>query len=165
MRKLPRRTLLLTTLFAVAAGVLLILLSLIALGYLVLPGAPPPKLTVSEVQWTILQGTTSSGRGWFGPNETWNQSDGYPLVVREGHAFTVAWTPPNFDNQPHTVYTIFVNSPYEWLSGQSLPPLPTSVPPGDGDEGGFQFVFVLNNVTSGAYPLEITVCALTSCAG
>jgi hypothetical protein len=165
VRKIPRRTLIWTTLFAIAATALLVVLTLIALGYLVLPGPAPAKLSVSEVEWTIIQGNTSSGQGWFGPNQfVWNASDGYPLSIHAGVAFTIPWSPPNFDSQPHTIYTIIVNSPFQWLESQSRPPLPYSVPPTDGDEGGFEFVIEASGVSSGAYPLEITVCAMTSCA-
>lgn len=81
----PRRHHLLQLAIAFVAGVVVVLLVLIGLGVLVLPASSPPKVTITEVQWTILQGTNPNGAGWFGKspiNET--AADGLPWSVNSG---------------------------------------------------------------------------------
>ena len=117
-RKLPRRrsrrrARLLWTLVAAVAGLVVLLVALVGFGYLRLPSAPPPSVTVSQVDWTVLEGTTSSGVGWFG-NSSFNYSlaEGFPLTVAAGSSFSVVWTTMNWDISPHTVSYVAVSSPF-----------------------------------------------------
>lgn len=159
VKRIPRRTLLWSALFAIAAGVLVVLLVLIGFGYLALPKSPPPSVTVSEVQWTIQQGTTPGGGGWFGPSHfNYSLNAEFPLTVSAGTSFRLAWTPENFDTTAHTVYSLSVSVPFEWNSQSSRPPLPDTVPSGD-DGGQFSFVIITPS-TPGTYELNVTVNAI-----
>ncbi|MGC2359526.1 MAG: hypothetical protein WA691_04390 [Thermoplasmata archaeon] len=118
-----------TIVVAVATIILLVLLSLIALGYLVLPGAAPPApVEVNQIDFTLDQGTNSSGYGWFGPN-TFNYTgiaNGYPYSVAGGAAFTVPLILENYDNNSHPIYSISVEAPFT-LTG-TTPVLPVTIP-------------------------------------
>lgn len=161
MRRISRSRLIWGVLYGVVATILVVLLVLIALGYLVLPSSPPATVTIEKVEWTILQGTTSQGHGWFGNSSfNWSTADGYPVAIKAGTTFELPWSPSNLDTVSHTVYSISVSSPFSCVS--SRPALPTSVPPGDGDDGGFNFGISIPGSSSGSYTLEITVNALTA---
>ena len=160
MRPVRRRTLLWGALFAIVAGVLIVLLVLIGLGYLVIPGPSQPSVTVTEVEWTILEHDTSGGIGWFGAS-SFNYSPphaGYPATFPAASTFDVQWSPVNFDSVSHTVYAFTVASPFELVS--SRPALPYAVPPGD-DGGNFSIYITTPSGTSGSYDLEITINALS----
>lgn len=159
MRRTRRRTLFWGVLLAAVAGILIVLLVLIGLGYLVLPGPAPPNVTVTEVSWTLFQGT-SHGHGWFGSSTfNYTANDGYPATFPAGYTFTVAWSPVNFDSVSHTVYTVAVSAPFELVS--SHPALPYAVAPGD-DSGNFSFYITTPSSTSGAYVLQVTVNAISA---
>ncbi len=161
MRRLVRRRLIWTALLVVAVGVLVLLLGLIGVGYLRLPTAPAATVTISEIQWTIQEGTTASGVGWFGPshvNDTANS--GLPLSFAAGTTFRLAWGANNRDNVSHTVYSVTATSPpFSWVS--STPALPSTVPIGD-DSFGFSFYFSTPSSASGTFVLTITVNALAT---
>ncbi len=134
---------------------MILLVALIGLGTLRLPSAPPSSVTVSQVDWTILEGTTSTGHGWFGPG-SFNStvSDGFPLTVAAGGSFVVAWAPVNLDVSPHTVSYASVNAPFT-VDG-TAPGLPCTVPVGD-DPTPFGFTIGVPTSASGAYVLDITL--------
>jgi hypothetical protein len=158
--RISKSSLIWGALYAIVASVLVALLVLIALGYLVLPQPPPATVTIEAVHWTILQGTTAQGHGWFGNSSfTWGAYDGYPATVRAGSSFEIPWAPSNLDTVSHTVYTVAVNTPFQLLA--SRPALPTSVPPGDGDDGGFDFDITIAGESSGSFTLNVTVNALS----
>jgi hypothetical protein len=125
--KIRRRTVW-TIAVAVVATVLVILLILIAAGALVVPGAAPPSpVTVTSVQYTILQGTNASGNGWFGPNVVTysGPANGFPVKLSPGAQFTEWFTIINFDSSPHTVYSVAVQAPFTFV--QSSPGLPQTL--------------------------------------
>ena len=160
MRRTRRRTLVWSILLTAVAGILIVLLVLIGLGYLVLPGPTPPSVTVTEVTWSLLQGTDSHGIGWFGGSSfNYSMNDGYPTTFRAGSTFTLPWSPENFDSVSHTIYTVTVSAPFELVS--SRPALPYAVAPGD-DSGNFSFTITTSSTTSGAYVLQVTVNALSA---
>ena len=113
----------------VAAALFVVaLLVLVGLGYLVLPGTPPPApVTVTSVRFTIVQGTNASGLGWFGPS-AFNYSgaaNGYPFTVAAGGTFTISVTLWNHDNQAHTIYSAAAGAPFRVSS--TAPSLPVGV--------------------------------------
>jgi hypothetical protein len=113
---------------AIVVVVLVILLALIAEGILVIPGASPPApVTVSSVQFTLLQGTNQSGYGWFGPSNFsyTGVANGYPFVVAPGGGFTVPLVLENYDSVNHTLYSVQAATPFTYTG--SSPPLPVSV--------------------------------------
>lgn len=116
----------------VAAVILLALVALVALGVLVLPGiGSAPALQVTEVQFTVLQGATVAGVGWFGPTSFTmsGASNGYPLQVPAGANFTVAVPLNNFDSSAHTIFSAQSGAPFTFLG--SSPTFPLTVAPGD----------------------------------
>jgi hypothetical protein len=130
-----------TIVVAIATIVLLVLLSLIALGYFVLPGAAPPApVKVSQIDFTLDQGTNASGYGWFGPNTfTYTGiANGYPYSVAAGAAFTVPLILENYDDNPHDIYSIQVEAPFT-LTG-TTPILPATVAALQ-DDASFQLDF------------------------
>lgn len=123
-----RRRTLWTIAVAVVAVVLAVLLILIAFGFLVLPGsAPPAPVTISAVQFTLLQGTNASGNGWFGPS-TFTYTgiyNGFPFHVSPGGSFSVPVILENFDDNPHTLYSVSVQPPF--LFESTSPALPQTM--------------------------------------
>jgi len=86
------RPLLLRVAVVAVAGLVVVLLVMIGLGYLILPANPPTTVTISEVRWTILQGTNPNGRGWFGNspiNET-PPAESLPWTTDSGSLVKVA---------------------------------------------------------------------------
>lgn len=145
-------------LFTVAIAVLVLLLVLIGVGYLRLPSSSPAMVTVSEIEWTIEQGSTSDGQGWFGPshvNDTANQ--GAPYYYTAGTTFQLSWSAFNRDTANHTVYSVSTLAPFSFVGAH--PTLPATVPGGD-DSFGFAFDFSTPSSTSGTYVMYITLNAL-----
>jgi hypothetical protein len=159
MRPIPRKKLVWALLFLVVTVVLVALLVLIGLGYLTLPKSTPGSVTISEVQFTIVQGTTPAGAGWFGPSTfTYEKNAGFPRSETVGQSFGLPWAPQNFDTTSHTIYTVNVgNSGYCVASAH--PALPASVPPGD-DGGQFEFQISIPSGASGTIALSVTIDAV-----
>lgn len=140
----------------VATVVVVVLLVMIGLGVLVLPSTPPSTITITKVVWTIQQGETSSGIGWFGPNERIaNNSSGLPLRVTLGHSFTVLLPLTDLDSVNHTIQTVSVVSPFALVS--TSPSVPALVISGMDD-----FLISVTLGTSGAsgghsYTVQITL--------
>ncbi len=159
-RKLPRRrsrrrARFLWTLVAVVAGLVVLLGALVGVGYLRLPSAPPPSVTVSQVDWTVLEGTTSKGVGWFGSSSfNYSLAEGFPLTVTAGSSFSVVWTTMNWDTAPHTVSSVSVSSPF--TLDRSTPGVPITAAAGE-DDVGFSFTVGVPSSASGAYVLDVTV--------
>lgn len=148
-----------TALFAVALGVLVFLLVLIGIGDLRLPGSSSPSVTVTEVKWTIEQGTNKGGLGWFGKGEfNYTNATGWMApTYPAGSRFTVSWSIANYDTVNHTIYSVSLGSPF-LLAGTRLP-LPMNV--NVGDDGNVLELYVTTpSSTSGAFALNITVNAL-----
>jgi len=124
-----------------AASVVAILLVLIGLGYLVLPSNSPADVTITAVHWTVLQGTTSSGQGWFGPSEFNYTDNGWPAQVTPGGSIAIPWSFSMYDTTNRTIYAILVGAPFSLrYCSPSLPILT-----GATDDG---FVSVAVNVPS-----------------
>jgi hypothetical protein len=149
-----------TVLFVLVAVVLVTLLVLIGLGYLVLPSSPPSTITISEIQWTIAQGNTSNGVGWFGPSSfVSGENADYPRTVPVNQAVTVVWNAQNNDGSTgHVVYSVAIlNAGFSIVSEH--PALPECVPVND--EGiSFHFGVGIPSGASGSYALKIDVNAL-----
>jgi hypothetical protein len=121
----------------------------------------PATLTVTRVQWTILQGTIngSSNTGWFGPsNFNYTGSDGYPLQTAAGGQFTLGVVLSDLGGQSHTIYSILAGSPFSVASCR--PGLPVAVPVDD--DAGFDFTIQTPNSPGASFALNITLNALTS---
>jgi len=111
---------------------IVILLALLALGVLVFPSAGSQTVEVTGVQWTIVQGTTSNGIGWFGPSTfNYTQVDGYPINVTVGHTVGIPWSFSNYDVVNRTIIGVVVGSPFVFVG--SSPAFPVSVPSGTDD--------------------------------
>jgi hypothetical protein len=159
VRRIPKKKLLWALLFVVVTVILISLLVLIGLGYLTLPKSAPANVTVTEVQFTVVQGTTSSGSGWFGPSTfVYGNNAGFPRTEPAGQSFGLPWAPQNFDTTPHTIYTVSVGNP-GFCIASTHPALPDSVPPGD-DGGQFEFSISIPSSASGTLSIEITIDAL-----
>lgn len=160
MIRIQKRTLLWSSLFAIAIAVLITLLVLIGLGYLALPASPPKQVTISEVEWTIVQGTTSHGIGWFGPSPFYyGENAGFPRTEPTGGTFNLPWSPQNFDTVSHNVCAVTIgNSGFS--IGSPHPALPNTVPPGD-DGGQFEFPINVPGSASGNYTLQLTINAIS----
>jgi hypothetical protein len=145
---------------AAAVTVLAVLLILIAAGVLVLPGtAAPTPVSVISVQFTILQGTNSSGNPWFGPSmfSYTGLANGYPFSVAPGGGFSVPVTFENYDDAPHTLYSIDVQSPF--LFAGSSPTLPQTLRALQDD--AYLLIYVTAPSTAGAsLTLFVTINAL-----
>jgi hypothetical protein len=145
---------------AVGVGAIIVvaLLVLVALGILVLPGTPAPaQVTVTEVQFTILQGgANSTGFGWFGQG-TFNYSgvvNGYPFTVAPGGSFTVPVTLENFDNNSHVIYS--VQAAGAFIFKGSTPTLPATVPALE-DDAALIFAFVAPSNPGASLTLSVTI--------
>ena len=117
---------------AIAAVILLVIVVLIALGDLVLPGTPAPApVTIQQVNFTILQGTNSTGANWFGPSHfsysPVNHTLGYPFQVKAGGGFSIPVVLENFDNATHTIYSVTAGAPFTFITSKPL--LPSSLMP------------------------------------
>ena len=162
MRRLGRRRLLWAALYLVALSVLVVALVLVGLGDLRLPssGHAGPAVTVSRVDWTVLEGTTSHGQGWFGPAEfNYTPATGWqPPTFSAGTRLQVSWDLVNYDNVTREIYSVTVGSPFELAgTGKGLPMVVTT-----GDEGNNLVLFVTTSPsTAGTFPLNIMVNAVT----
>ncbi|HYA58503.1 MAG TPA: hypothetical protein VEH57_08625 [Thermoplasmata archaeon] len=117
---------------AAAAGVVVVLIALVGLGILVLPARSSPSVTVDAVDWTILQGKTRLGIGWFGQSYVnLSNTDGLPYSVTSGGRFSVSLTLSNLDSFNHTIYSVTAQSPFQVASVS--PTLPRMVPSGEDD--------------------------------
>ncbi len=157
--KVRRRTLW-TIGVAAAAAVLVVLLLLISIGVLVLPGTPAPApVSVNSAQFTILQGTNASGNGWFGPSSFSYTGvvNGYPFKVAPGATFTVSVTWTNYDDNPHTLYSISVAAPFAF--SKSSPSLPATLYALE-DDAFMQIYVVAPNSAGASLTLFVTVNAL-----
>jgi hypothetical protein len=142
-----------------AAAVVALLLVLIALGYLVIPTSPSVPVRITETQYTILEGTNASGKYWFGPDTlSYSGFNGYPGNFTAGSTFGVPIVLINYDSQPHTVYSVSVNSPFKFLS--SDPPVPCVVPAG-ADDAGFEFTVSVPNSPGSSFVLSVTINAVS----
>ena len=162
MRHLGRRRLVWLGLYVTAVGVLALLLVLVGTGTLRLPSrSPGPSVTVSSVNWSVLEGQIPNGRGWFGPAEfNYTSATGWkPATFSSGGRLQISWGVVNYDNTTHQIYSVTVSPPFE-LAGTGTP-LPMFV--GIGDDGNTLVVYVTtSSSTSGTFPLAITVNALSS---
>jgi len=152
----PRRRRLWEFLIAIAASVLIFLLVLIGAGILTLPTAPPATVTVTAAQWRIIEGTSATGLGWFGPS-TLNSTaaDGFPYTVSSGGVFTLDRLLSNGDDVNHTIYLVTVQPPF--TIGSFTPGTPFSVPSGEDD---FVFSMTLVAPTVGSSESFSTVITL-----
>jgi hypothetical protein len=125
--RLRRRTVW-TIAIAVAAVAVVSLLVLVGLGLLVLPGENPAPYTVKELVVTILQGTTSSGQGWFGSSPQNYTYPAFPSTFAPGSTFLFRWTFSNFDSSSHNITSVTAGGPFSVVSVS--PGLPNTVPRG-----------------------------------
>jgi len=142
----------------IMAAFVILLLVLIGLGTLVLPTPGKPTVTITEVRWTIEQGTDSNGHGWFG-NSTINETDedGLPAQVPSGGVFTVQVTLLATSNK--TIFTATADSPFS--IAYTVPTLPTT--PVGVDDFVFHVAVDAPSVSNDAsYVLLITLDALNA---
>jgi len=143
----------------VVAAVIVLLVSF-GLGWISLPGS---QLTISSVHWTVEQGTTPSGSGWFGPSEfNFTAANGYPKQVAAGGQFTVTWLFENFDSANHTIYSILAGSPF--IIRSASPTLPALIP-GGSDSAEIQLTVGTPTGAGSSWVLDLTVDALTPLSG
>jgi hypothetical protein len=115
----------------VAVAVLVaVLVALVAVGSLVLPSTDAPTVTITSIDWNILQPQTHPGNqsgGPFGPNwinETY--ADGLPLKVSSGAVFSLSLTMLATSN--HTIFSIGASVPFSvTATSPSLPTTPAGV--------------------------------------
>jgi hypothetical protein len=163
VRRLGRRRLLWAALYLVALSVLVVALVLVGLGDLRLPssGHAGPAVTVSRVDWTVLEGTTSHGQGWFGPAEfNYTPATGWqPPTFSAGTRLQVSWDLVNYDTTTQEIYSVTVGSPFELAgTGKGLPMVVNI-----GDDGNSLVLYITTpSSTSGTFPLDVTVNALNS---
>jgi hypothetical protein len=138
-----------------AAAVVVLLLVLIALGYLVIPTSPSSPVRITATEYTILEGTNSSGGYWFGPDSlSYPGFNGYPGNFTPGSTFGVPIALYNYDSQNHTVYSVAVNPPFKFVG--SNPPLPCVVPAGE-DSANFEFTVSVPNSPGASLVLSVTI--------
>jgi hypothetical protein len=135
--------------------VVVALLILVAVGVLVLPGtAGAAPVRVNAVEFTIEQGTNSSGFGWFGQSDFsyTGLANGYPFTPTAGSPFNVSIYLDNYDSVSHTVYSVTAGAPFTFKG--SNPALPATIPPGvagpEGPEGVYLEVTFVAPSTPGA---------------
>lgn len=139
----------------VATLVVVLLLVLIGFGVLVLPSPPSKTMTVSAVDFTLQQGTTSQGVGWFGASEfSYTGAEGYPTEVAVGSTLVVQWQFSNFDTVGHTIEQVNVTGPFLLL--HSDPSLPITVPPGT-DDGRIGFTIQVPNDAGADLTIDLSV--------
>jgi len=138
-----------------ATAVVVVLLVLIGIGYLVLPASTVAPVTVSGTRYSILEGTNASGHFWFGPNNlSYPGLNGYPLSVAPGSSFGVPIVLWNHDFVNHTVYSVFVDSPFVYHG--SHPAVPIVVPAGE-DSANFVFTISAPSDPGASLVLSITI--------
>jgi len=119
-------------LLGAATALVAVLLALVATGVLVLPPPAPATVTIVGVDWTIEEGTTSLGYGWFGPNEiNLTETDGLPFEVASGGAFVLVLALSNLDSVNHTIHSATAVPPFN-VTGTN-PALPRIVLSGEDD--------------------------------
>ena len=146
---------------AIVVAVLLVLVGVGDLRYGWSISNSSATLTVTQVEWTILQdyinGSTTTG--WFGPSHfNYTGADGYPLQTPSGGQFTIGVVLSVFGGYPRPMYSIFVSSPFSVASCH--PSLPITVPVDD--DAGFDFTIQTPNSPGASLALNITLNALTS---
>lgn len=153
----------------VASALVVVLLVLIALGYLVLPSKTPASVNIVQTNYTILEGKGATGVYWFGvigssganvsfdDQLTFPNFNGYPANLSPGSSFGVDVLLWNNDTLNHTVYSVSVNSPFALLG--SKPTLPVNVPSRD-DNAAFVFTVQTPNQPGASLVLNITINAL-----
>jgi hypothetical protein len=149
-----------TIVVVVAVAVLVVIIALIGLGYLVLPGTPAPaKITLEQVNFTIVQGTNRSGANWFGPSHFSyaGLQNGYPFKVASGGTFNISLVLENFDSADHSIYSVSAATPFVFHT--STPVLPAVVL-GDTDSAVLQMTFSAPNSPGATLTLFVTVNAL-----
>jgi len=118
--------------------------------YLIPVVAPPPKVTVDHLDWTIAQGTwkfNNKTEPWF-VEQYINQSgpaSGYPFQVGSGKTFNTSLVLVEFDPSPVAVCTITVAPPLEVVS--TFPALPA---PMEGGEDNLLQITILVDAPAGA---------------
>lgn len=141
----------------VATAVVCVLLVLIAIGVLVLPTSPPRPVTVESVEWTIDQGQTAKGTGWFGASEiNYTGLNGFPTHVTPGGNLVVTWLFSNFDSHSRTIVNVSVTNGFELRS--TSPSLPVMVPAGE-DDAYLMVTVIVPNAPGAGLTLGITVLA------
>ena len=163
--KVTRRRLRTIAVLAVA-GALIVVLALIAAGILVLPSTgPPAPVTVTQVCVTVLEGTNSTGYGWFGPSSYClsGVADHYPYQQAAGSQVTMYLPTLNYNNVNETLYSVSVASPFTLVS--TLPPLPYVVAPisvnPEGIDGGLAVMVLLPSTAGATLTMYVTVNALS----
>jgi hypothetical protein len=151
--RLRRRTIWTMAIGAVTALVV-VLLVLIGLGILIIPGTTPAPYTVSGVVVTIIQGTTSSGGGWFGSSPQNYSSLG---AFAPGSTFVFPWTFSNFDTTSHNITSVTAAPPFSVVSVS--PSLPNQVPRG-ADSARLEITVRVPNDGGGSGVLMLTVSAV-----
>ena len=142
---------------AVAAGAVAVLIVFIAVGVLVLPSPSPSPVTVESAHWTIDEGQTSQGVGWFGPSEiNYTGANGFPYSVGPGKSFVVTWQFMNYDNQSHTIVNVSVGNGFAVRAVN--PSLPVTVPPAF-DSGYLMVTVVVPDAPGADVMLNLTVLA------
>jgi hypothetical protein len=142
---------------AVAAAVLLVFVVLVTLGTLVLPGSGSQReVTVTEVQFTIVQGVNAKGQGWFGASSfvIKGASNGYPLSVAPGASFTLAVPLDNFDTVSHTLYSALPGAPFAFL--RSSPVFDVTVP-ARGGEAVVYLTYVAPSSPGASLSMSVTI--------
>ena len=117
----------------VVAVVIAIVLVLLVFGVLVFPSSSAShKVELTGVHWKIVEGTTASGLGWFGPSEfNYTAVDGYPINVSVGGTIAIPWSFSSYDVVNHTIIGVVVGPPFAFVT--SSPALPVVVPGGTDD--------------------------------
>ncbi len=109
-----------------------VLIALVATGVFVLPPPAVATVTIVGVDWTIEEGTTSLGYGWFGPNEVnLSETDGLPFEVASGGTFVLVMALSNLDSVNHTIRSATAVPPFN-VTG-TTPALPRIVLSGEDD--------------------------------
>jgi hypothetical protein len=165
MKPAPLRRRLIFWATAVLAVVVAILIVLVAVGDLRITSnnSSPGNLTVSRVQWTIIQGMLNNTTGWFGPSHfNYTYYEGYPAQIAAGSTFGVALVVSNLGDQPHWMCSLLATPPFTFVS--SHPTLPVLVPKGE-DDAGFTFNIQTPSTPGAVLVLNLTAVAASQSAG
>lgn len=174
---------------AVAAVIVVVLVALIGLGYLVLPHSPPSPITISDTDYTILEGTNSAGAYWFcfaSPSANYTNGschsgytngdctgstcsldypgvNGYPTTVAPGSTFYLPFVIWNIDTHNHTVSSILTGAPFVYVNAETLKgvPLPVVVPAGY-DDANFEVWMTAPSDPGASLAISITINAANS---
>jgi hypothetical protein len=155
MKLFGKRNRIWTIAVAAATAVVVVLLVLIGVGILIIPGVnSTPTYTVDSISWTILQGTTSVGSGWFGPSHFNSTGPPYPATVTAGKDFEVSIQFSNFDTTTHNITSIYAQVPFK-VTG-TIPALPIRVPPSE-DSARITITVQAPDQSGGSGILNLTV--------